>query len=65
MKQILTPSLSQINNQISRGRKPPRVRVSKRGEAPEHAYREFERDEVPLHYPSPSPFKERGTQGVR
>jgi len=58
-KQTLIPSLSQIRNQIFRGRKPPGVRVSKRGESPEHACREFERDFAPLL------VKERGIQGVR
>ena len=62
-KQTLIPSISQIRNPIFRGRKPPRVRVSKRSEAPQHAYREFERDFVPLSPPPPSPSKERDIKG--
>jgi len=62
-KQTLIPSISQIRNPIFRGRNPPRVRVSKRSEAPQHAYREFERDFVPLSPPLPSPSKERDIKG--
>ena len=62
-KQTLIPSISPTRNPIFRGRKPPRVRVSKRSEAPQHAYREFERDFVPLSPPPPSPSKERDIKG--